>query len=139
MMRDAGRDVLAGADCLVPAPLSRRRLVARRFNQSALLAGRLSRLTGLRHEPMVLKRVRETASQVGLSRHERRVNVRQAFIVPPARRADVAGRRIVLIDDVLTTGATANACAEALLAAGARGVDVLTAAHVVGEVDLRQP
>src|SRR6188474_2022275 len=105
-MARAGRELLADADLLIPVPLHWRRLWARRFNQSAALAGAISALC---HVPVAhgsLKRVRATPQQVGLSKTERADNVQGAFRVPAEHRADIAGRRVVLIDDVLTSGAT---------------------------------
>ena len=125
-----GEALLAGADLLVPAPLHRRRLIARRFNQSAMLARELSARCGAPASMSALVRHRATPPQAGLDRARRARNVTGAFRVPPAARAEVAGRRIVLIDDVLTTGATAEACARALRRAGAARVDVLTIARV---------
>ncbi len=81
-----------------------------------------------------LARIKATAQQVGLSQSERAQNVQGAFRVPPDRKAEVAGRRVVLVDDVLTSGATSDACARALLRAGARNVDLLVFARVVDAV-----
>jgi ComF family protein len=126
----AGRELLAEADALVPVPLHWRRLWARRFNQSAMLAAAISSQTGLPIAAGALKRVKPTAQQVGLSRTERTANVQGAFRVPPEGRAAVTGRRLVLVDDVLTSGATVDGCARALLRAGAANVDVLVFARV---------
>ncbi len=126
----AGRDLLADADILVPVPLARWRLWRRRFNQSALLADALARETGLPMEPLALLRVRATRSQVGLTRAQRRKNVAGAFRVAPRRRHRIDGQAVLLVDDVITTGATAEACARALRRAGARRVDVLALALV---------
>src|SRR5689334_23125683 len=126
----AGREHLAEADALVPVPLHWRRLWARRFNQSAMLAAAVSRQTGVPIAAGALKRVKPTAQQVGLSRTERAANVQGAFRVPGDGKAGVAGRRLVLIDDVLTSGATVDGCARALLRAGAANVDVLVFARV---------
>ncbi len=106
-------------------PLHRRRLWARRFNQSATLAAAVSRQTGVPVAASALMRVKPTAQQVGLSRTERAANVQGAFRVPGDGKATVTGRRLVLIDDVLTSGATVDGCARALLRAGAANVDVL--------------
>jgi ComF family protein len=128
---NAGRELLVEADALVPVPLHWRRLWARRFNQSASLAkavGAISRVPVLHG---ALKRVKPTAHQVGLSQSERALNVQGAFRVPPEGKAEISGRRIVLVDDVLTSGATVDACARALLRAGAANVDVLVFARVV--------
>lgn len=129
----AGRELLAGPDppVLVPVPLHRWRLLARRFNQSAVLASAIAAATGLPHAPRALARVRATAHQIGLSGPARAENVRGAFRVDPARRAEIAGRAVILVDDVLTTGATVAACARALRRAGAARIDVLTFSRVV--------
>ena len=134
LMTQAGRDLLEGADFLVPVPLHRLRLWRRRFNQSALLAREIARRSDVPYDPFLLLRKRRTPRQVGLSRNERARNVQGAFEVPQARRPDLEGKRIVLVDDVLTSGATAEACARALLRAGAGNVDVLTFARVATPV-----
>jgi ComF family protein len=136
-MARAGRELLSDADALVPVPLHWRRLWARRFNQSAALAGAISAVCNAPVLHGRLRRLRATAQQVGLSRPERAQNVQGAFRVPPAQRAEVAGKRLVLVDDVLTSGATADTCARALLRAGAAHVDVLVFARVVAP--LRTP
>jgi ComF family protein len=130
-MANAGRDLTREADVLVPVPLHWRRQWARRFNQSALLAEVVGKASGLRVSHGALRRVKATAQQVGLARAERARNVQGAFAVRPDARIEVAGRRLVLVDDVLTTGATLEACTRALMRAGAAGVDVLVFARVV--------
>jgi ComF family protein len=130
----AGRELLAEADALVPVPLHWRRLWARRFNQSAMLAAAISRETGLPVAAGALKRIKPTTQQFGLSRTERAANVQGAFRVPADGKAEVTRRRLVLIDDVLTTGATVDGCARALLRAGAANVDVLVFARVAEPV-----
>jgi ComF family protein len=130
-MARAGQELFTDADALVPVPLHWRRLWMRRFNQSAALAGAVSKITGIAVTHSALRRVKATPQQVGLSRAERASNVQGAFRVAPAARAKVAGRRLILIDDVLTSGATSGACARALLRAGAAQVDVLVLARVV--------
>lgn len=132
-LADAGRDLLLDAEVIVPVPLSRLRLIWRRFNQSALLAQEVSRLSGLPFRPLALVRTRRTRPQPGLSRKERETNVRGAFEVRANRAAEIAGRGVLLIDDVVTTGATVGACARALKRAGARRVDVLTLALVTDQ------
>jgi len=133
-MSQAGRDVLAEADALVPVPLHWRRLWARRFNQSAMLAATVSAESGVPIAAMALRRVKATVQQVGLTRTERAANVQGAFRVPEQGKTAVAGRRLVLIDDVLTSGATVEGCARALLRAGAASVDVLIFARVADPV-----
>jgi ComF family protein len=130
-MARAGAELLADADALMPVPLHWRRLWARRFNQAAALAGTISEISGVPVLHGEIARVRATPQQVGLSKTERADNVQGAFRVPPECKADIAGLRIVLIDDVLTSGATADTCARALLRAGAAHVDVLVFARVV--------
>jgi ComF family protein len=127
----AGRELLADVDALVPVPLHWRRRWARRYNQSTVLARAISAISGVPITHGGLKRVRATPQQVGRSRTERADNVQGAFLVPPEHRVEVAGRRLVLVDDVLTSGATVEACTRALLRAGAAQVDVLVFARVV--------
>ncbi len=129
-MNNAGRELLAEADALVPVPLHWRRQWVRRFNQSAMLAAAISAESGLPIVAGALMRVKATVQQVGLSRAERATNVQGAFKVPEEGKAAVFGRRLVLIDDVLTSGATAEGCARALNRTGAANVDVLAFARV---------
>lgn len=131
MMGQAGRELLAEADLIVPVPLHRTRLWGRRFNQAAALAQVLAGKSGVALAPTALARVKRTKQQVGLSRPQRADNLQGAFKVLPVMKPVVEGRRVLLVDDVLTTGATANAAARALLRAGATRVDMLTFARVV--------
>jgi ComF family protein len=138
-MANAGRTLVAEADAVVPVPLHWRRLWARRFNQSALLAEIIAEAggQGRAQKPVAhaaLKRVKATPQQVGLDKAARAQNVQGAFRVPDDGKAAVAGRRLVLVDDVLTSGATVDACARALLRGGAASVDVLVFARVVSAV-----
>lgn len=131
-MAVAGAELTARADALVPVPLHWRRLFARRFNQAAALAAVMADLSGIRVLGGALTRIRPTPQQVGLTRAERAGNVQSAFRVPEAGRADVRGRRLIVVDDVMTTGATAESCARTLLRAGASNVDVIVFACVSG-------
>jgi ComF family protein len=130
-MANAGRELLAEADAIVPVPLHWRRQWMRRFNQSALLSQVISGQAGVPVAPLVLKRIKATPQQVGLSQSARALNVQGAFLVPAQSKAGVVGRRLVLVDDVLTSGATMDACARALYRAGAGNVDALVFARVV--------
>jgi ComF family protein len=130
----AGRELLVDADALVPVPLHWRRRWARRFNQSAVLAAAVSKTSGVPVVAHALKRIKPTAQQVGLSRNERAANVQGAFRVSPEGKAEVLGRRLVLVDDVLTSGSTVEGCTKALLRAGAANVDVLVFARVADPV-----
>ncbi|HXW24310.1 MAG TPA: ComF family protein [Xanthobacteraceae bacterium] len=130
-MVQAGAALLAEADALVPVPLHWRRLWARRFNQSAALAEAIATRSRVPVSHAALTRVKATRQQVGLTASERALNVQGAFRVRADARPEVAGRRLVLVDDVLTSGATLDACARALLRAGAASVDVLVFARVV--------
>jgi len=131
-MANAGRALVADTDAIVPVPLHWRRHWARRFNQAEALAGMIAKETGAAVAHSALKRVKSTPQQVGLSRSERALNVQGAFRVPS--EGEVAGRRLLLVDDVLTTGSTLDACARTLLRAGAGQVDVLVFARVVAAV-----
>ncbi len=130
-MARAAPDLLAEAEVIVPVPLHRWRLLRRRYNQAALLANALGRHSGTPVAPDVLVRRRNTPSQGNKTSAARRRNVAGAFAVPPRRARRIEGRRVLLVDDVLTTGATLEGCARVLRRAGAAGVDALTLARVV--------
>ncbi len=130
LMEQAGAELLHEADVLVPVPLHWWRLWRRRHNQAAVLAAELARRSGLPTATGLLVRRKPTRPQVGLSRNERALNLQGAFVATSAAKPALAGRRVVLVDDVMTTGSTANAAARVLLRAGARRVDVLTFAVV---------
>lgn len=127
----AGAGYWPATPLLVPVPLHRWRLLRRRYNQAALLTQALGRELGLTSIPDALLRVRATVAQGHMKRSERAHNVRKAFIANPRHVSSLSGRHIVLVDDVLTTGATVRECTAALLAAGAREVSVLTIARTV--------
>ncbi|HEV2557798.1 MAG TPA: ComF family protein [Microvirga sp.] len=133
MMASAGAELLPAADVIVPVPLHRLRLWRRRFNQAMALGRVVSALSGRPCDPFLLARVKRTEAQVGLTKAQRRDNLQGAFRVPAEARARLAGKRVLLVDDVLTTGATANACSRALIRGGAAAVDVLAFARVVTE------
>jgi len=128
-MARAGSALLQAESYLIPVPLHWSRLFKRRYNQSAELARSLAKITSAQALPDGLIRVRQTPSQGGLSRLERRGNVRNAFRVSPRHRRKIANSHAIVIDDVMTTGATVEACAIALIDAGATRVDVLTLAR----------
>jgi ComF family protein len=128
-MRQAGGDLLRACDAIVPVPLHWTRLFARRYNQAAVLAHALGRAAGKPVGADWLLRRRATPSQGRSGRAERRRNVAGAFALKPG--CDVRDLRVLLVDDVLTTGATAAECARVLLKSGASAVDVLTASRTV--------
>jgi ComF family protein len=131
-MTAAGAELLADADILAPVPLHRWRLLWRGYNQSAVLGSRIARLAGRSWRPDLLQRRRATASQQGLSARQRQDNVTSAaFNVRPRHLARLDGAKVLLIDDVLTTGATLSACAMVLRRHGAARVDALALARVV--------
>lgn len=130
-MLQAGAELIAEADLITPVPLHWTRLIARRFNQSAELARRIAQESGTAYAPDLLRRRRRTPPQTGLAAGDRRRNVKGAFRVGRAGVAAISGKRILVIDDVLTTGSTVSACAGVLKWAGASAVDVLTVARVV--------
>lgn len=120
----------AAIDLIVPVPLHRWRLLKRRFNQSQLLAKGLAAKLQVHADPFVLERMRATPSQGQLDRKGRRQNVKGAFQVPATRMQAIEGKRVLLVDDVLTTGATASECARAFKKAGAAHVGVVAFARV---------
>ena len=129
-MNRVGAGLIERCQLIVPVPLHRFRLLSRRFNQAALLAAGLSRRSGVPHDPFVLERRRRTQQQVGLTANERDTNVRGAFTVSAAQSPKIAGRSVLLVDDVYTSGATVKAASRALLRGGAGSVYVLTFANV---------
>ncbi len=128
-MARAGAELLADCDVVTPMPLHRLRLWSRRYNQAAALAREAAKCANVAFEPALIERIKATKSQIGLTREMRAENVQGAFRARPG--APIKGRRIVLVDDVLTSGASANAASRALLRAGALRVDVLVFARVV--------
>ena len=130
MMMRAGGPLVHETDVIVPVPLHRMRLISRRFNQAALIAAQIARRSG---RPVMLDglvRVRRTAALAALPAEARRLEMEGAVAVRPGRVAQLRGKRVLLVDDVLTSGATARACAFALMTAGVACIDVLVAARV---------
>ncbi len=129
-MARAGAGLLQRAELIVPVPLHWRRLLRRRYNQAALLGRELASLSGRPLLPDALRRTRPTPPLGHHGAAERAALLEGAFVVAPGRGARLAGRQVLLVDDVMTSGATAAACSRALLAAGAAAVRVLAAARV---------
>jgi ComF family protein len=134
MMTRAGAELLQDADVIVPVPLHRWRLWRRRFNQAMALAAIVSAECGIPCDPFLLTRVKRTHRQVGLTKAQRQENLQGAFRVSDQAKARLKDKRVLLVDDVLTTGSTANAASRALLRGGAASIDVLAFARVVQEL-----
>lgn len=135
-MSRAGAELIADADLIIPVPLYRSRLWLRQYNQSALLAGDIGHRAHIRVQLDLLRRIRATRTQTGLTFTERARNVAGAFRIKPQYAELIRGQHLLLIDDVLTTGATVGACVKVLKKAGAAEVDVLVFARVVDPVRL---
>lgn len=127
----ASDGAVAAADMIVPVPLHALRLWRRKFNQAAELARVIAERSARAYRPDVLRRIKRTSRQVGLGARAREDNVRGAFAVPEGAKRELAGKRIVLVDDVYTTGATVAAATRALKRAGAGDVTVLTFARAM--------
>lgn len=130
-MQRSAAEFLSDRDLIVPVPLHWRRLLARRYNQAAMLAIALGRMSGVEVAPNLLLRGRDTPSQGRFSRAGRRRNVEGAFRPHPSAGTRLLGRKVLLVDDVMTTGATLEACSRALRRAGAARIDAVTLARVV--------
>jgi ComF family protein len=130
-LRRAGADMLTRADIIIPVPLHPFRLIRRRYNQSALLAQDLSKQSGAACYVDGIRRTKHTKVQGHLTYKKRYKNVRNVFDIKEKYRGDLDGKDIVLVDDVLTTGATVNECCKVLRSAGAETISVLTVARVV--------
>jgi ComF family protein len=131
LMAQAGRELWDSDAVLVPVPLHPSRQFARRYNQSAELARALGRITGLPVDPVLVLRKKATRQQVGLSADARLRNVAGAFVGHPDSLMRLKGRRAIIVDDVITTGATVKAVTRALKAGGAERIDVISFARVV--------
>jgi ComF family protein len=126
----AGREQLAQCDMIIPVPLHRWRLLRRRYNQAALLSNALAKTSGLAHHPLLLHRNKATESQGQKTKAQREENMRGVFTIHSKDHDKVQGKKILLVDDVMTSGATVNACTKALLNAGAKEVHILTICRV---------
>ncbi len=140
MMKVSGRELLGTDEAgqlpvLVPVPLHRRRQWQRRYNQSNELAQALGKICGLDVEPLVVTRVKKTQPQIGLNAEQRTKNVAGAFVAEPILLERLGGRRVVIVDDVITTGATIEAMTKALLGARVENIDVLSFSRVVNGID----
>ena len=125
----AGKDIFnAGVDLIIPVPLYFTRLLSRKYNQSAILTAELSKMTAIPADYKSLKKIRNTLPQVQCNGTKRKTNIKNAFQVKNPNK--IKGKRILLIDDVYTTGSTLNECCKVLLKAGATSVDILTVARV---------
>lgn len=133
-MTIAGKELIESADMIVPIPLHYRRFLKRTYNQAAELSRNIARSTGKPLQPFVLKRQKNTRQQVGLLKKARQRNMIGAFIVPEKEKAKIKDKRILLVDDVFTTGATARSATKALLRGGAKSVDVLTFSRVLPDL-----
>jgi len=129
-MAQAGSSLIAHDTLIAPVPLHARRLFSRRFNQSALLSRQFAQITNLAHCPDMLRRRINTPMQEGMTRQQRFKTQKSAFSIHPRRQPKLADRPVLLIDDVMTSGATLAGCAEACLNAGAKEVNVLVLARV---------
>jgi ComF family protein len=129
-MKFSGKELIQQSDLIVPIPLYKSRLWERRFNQSALLAKRLSEQTKTPYDCSIFHRKKKTRSQVGLTSKERYQNLKNAFTIEEEKRKKLEGKSILVIDDVITTGATINSAAIALKKSGARSVNILSLAIV---------
>ena len=128
-MSRKGKDLILECDCIIPVPLHITRLFKRKYNQSALLAKSLSKIYKKEYLPSVLVRSKRTESQGHMSSTQRKQNIKNAFKIQNADR--IKGKKVLLIDDVMTTGATINECTKVLLKAGAKSVSILTLARVI--------
>ena len=130
MMSTAGRDLISECEIIAPVPLHYRRKLKRKYNQASMLALNIAKITGKAYAPKLLKRVKATKQQTKLSKKARKENVQDAFA---AANMDIKGKKVLLVDDVMTTGATMSECAKALKTAGAKKVCCVVFARVVAE------
>jgi ComF family protein len=135
LMIRAGQDVIDEADCIAPVPLHWSRFLKRRYNQAALLAKAVAKESGKTIMPRLLRRRKPTHTQVGLSREARERNLQGAFLINEKIRPFIKDRTVLLVDDVMTSGATLGAASRALLRGGAKAVNVLVFARVTEVLD----
>lgn len=128
-MYKANKDIFQNAEVIVPIPLHKIRLFKRKYNQAALLAKELSKLSNLSYTPFAIKRIRHTKSQAGLSLKQREKNLKNTFKV--SNSEIIKNKIVILVDDVVTIGATARSCSQEILNSGAREVRVLSLARTV--------
>lgn len=131
LMMRVGQDILSHTDLLIPVPLHWKRLFCRQYNQATLLSNQITQQTSIPTRTDLVKRHRSTSKQGHQNRKQRYANVRGAFSIPPEKSALFKGKRLTLIDDVFTTGATLTECARILLNGGAKEVRILTLARVI--------
>ena len=131
MIHNIGKEYIEACDYIIPVPLHKKRLYNRKYNQSAMIAKQIAKLSNKPMFPSLLTRKKNTISQTGLSQEKRIANVYNAFSVSKQYKMLVKNAHIVLIDDVLTTGATVNACSKTLIKSGAQKIDVLTFSRTV--------
>lgn len=129
-LADAAADLITPETIVAPVPLHWLRILRRRYNQSALLAARLAKIHNISHVPDILRRVSATRKLDGMNAQQRAETVAGTIKINPKRVGLIEGRRVLLIDDVMTTGATLTQCAEACLTAGASAVDIAVLARV---------
>ncbi len=136
-LRNAGAELWAKTDVIVPVPLHRWRLLRRRYNQAAMIGQAMAKDRGLLFSADTLVRTRATPSQGHLNAGQRAQNVKRAFAIHPKRKSIIEGKNVLLIDDVYTTGSTVSECAKVLKESGAAEVNILTLARVVkaGRID----
>ncbi len=137
-LKKAGESLFPETDIVVPVPLHRWRLLRRRYNQSALISSALAKMMDLPHDAESLIRQKHTPVQGHLSKKERAKNVKGVFAIRSGAQNIFAGKNVLLIDDVLTTGSTVNECSKTLLKAGAKKIFVLTVARVAGKGQARR-
>ncbi|MBA8756131.1 ComF family protein [Wolbachia pipientis] len=129
----ANQDTFQNAEVIIPIPLHKMRLFKRKYNQAALLAKELSKLSNLSYTPFAIKRLRHTVPQAGLSLKQREKNLKKAF--KTSNKKIIKNKIVILVDDVVTTGATVRSCSQEILNSGAKEVRVLSLARTVNDCE----